>query len=137
MTPATSTSASSIRLAISAFCSSLRPSYQWMWTNGIGTPCGALGEHRLQLGLDAPLRHRADDFLRDRPVLEEDHGRDREHLVLGRCLLVLVDVEADELQVLALGVDLLEDRVDDAAGTAPGSSEVDEHRAVGLQNIGL
>ena len=34
--PATSTSAASIRLAISAFCSSVRPSNQWMWTNGIG-----------------------------------------------------------------------------------------------------
>lgn len=34
--PATSTSAASTRLAISAFCSSVRPSNQWMWTNGIG-----------------------------------------------------------------------------------------------------
>ena len=31
------------------------------------------------------------------------------------------------LEVLALGVDLLEHRVDDAARTAPGSPEVDEH----------
>ena len=36
--PATSTSAASIRLAISAFCSSVRPSNQWMWTKGIGLP---------------------------------------------------------------------------------------------------
>jgi len=34
-TPATSTSAASTRRAISAFCWSLRPSNQSMWTNGI------------------------------------------------------------------------------------------------------
>ena len=33
--PATSTSAASIRFAISAFCSSVRPSNQWTWTKGI------------------------------------------------------------------------------------------------------
>ncbi len=37
--PATSTSAASIRFAISAFCSSVRPSNQWMWTNGIACCC--------------------------------------------------------------------------------------------------
>ena len=40
--PATSMRAASIRLAISAFCSSLRPSNQWTWTKGIGlSGCGA------------------------------------------------------------------------------------------------
>ena len=134
--PATSTSAASIRLAISAFCSSVRPSNQWMWTNGIAR-APPLGERRLQLGLEAPLRHRPDDFLGDRPVLEEEQGRDQRTSYCGRGLLVLVDVEADDLQVLALGVDLLEDRVDDAAGTAPGRPEVDEHGALGLQDVGL
>ncbi len=33
--PATSTSAVSMRLAISAFCASVRPSNQWTCTNGI------------------------------------------------------------------------------------------------------
>ena len=61
-------------------------------------------------------------------VLEEDHRRDREDLVLRGGLLVLVDVEADDLDVVALAVDLLEDRVDDAAGAAPGGPEVDQHR---------
>src|SRR5258707_11395323 len=91
--PAISTSAASIRFAISAFCSSVRPSNQSMWTNGIAPT--RLGQRRLELGLEAPLRHRADDFLRDRPVLEEEQGRDREDLVLGGRLLVLVDVEAE------------------------------------------
>src|SRR4051794_1913488 len=119
-TPATSTSAASIRFAIAAFCSSLRPSNQSTWTNGMLWPA-RLGERRLELGLEAPLRHRADDFLRDRPVLEEEQGRDRKHLVLSGRLLVLVDVEAEDGQVLPLGVDLLEHRVDDSAGPAPGS----------------
>ena len=83
------------------------------------------------------LRHRADDPLGGLAVLEQDHGRDREDLVLGGGLLVVVDVEADDLQVVALGVDLLEDRVDDAAGTAPGRPEVDEHGAVGVEHVGL
>src|SRR6478672_7197586 len=136
-TPATSTSAASIRFAISAFCSGVRPSNQSMWTNGIAPPraSGALGERRLQLRLEAPLRHRPDDFLGDRPVLEEQQGRDREHLVLGGGLLVLVDVEAEDGQVLALGVHLLQHRVHDPAGAAPGSPEVDENGPVGLQNL--
>ncbi len=41
--PATSTSAASIRAAISAFCASVRPSNQWMWTKGIGVACRGLG----------------------------------------------------------------------------------------------
>src|ERR1044072_9617459 len=122
-TPGTSTSAASTRFAISAFCASVRPSNQWTWTNGIGsTPDGALRERRLELGLEAPLRHRPDDFLRDRPVLEEEQSRDREHFVLSRRLLVLVDVEAEDRQGVALGVALLADRGEDAAGGAPGGA---------------
>ena len=94
--PATSTSAASIRLAISAFCSSLRPSNQWTWTKGM-VPLRPLGERRLQLGLEATLGHRPDHLLGDRPVLEEDQGRDREDLVLSGGLLVLVDVDADDV----------------------------------------
>ena len=40
-------------------------------------------------------------------------------------------------QVVALGGDLLEDRGDDAARTAPGRPEVDEHGRVGLDDLGL
>ena len=40
-------------------------------------------------------------------------------------------------QVVALAVDLLEDRVDDAAGAAPGGPEVDEHRPVGVEHVGF
>src|SRR5881394_1699079 len=132
--PATSTSAVSIRLAISAFCSSLEPmDLDERHRYGLNR----LGECRLELGLKAPLRHRPNDFLRDRPVLEEEQGGDREDFVLGGRLLVLVDVEADDLQIVALGVDLLEDRMDDAAGAAPGGPEVDEHGAIGLEDVGF
>ena len=71
---------------------------------------------------------RADDRLGRRAVLEEDHRRDRQDLVLGRRLLVVVDVELHDLDVVALGGDLLEDRRDGAARTAPGRPEVDEDR---------
>ena len=56
---------------------------------------------------------------------------------LGRGLLVLVDVELDDAQVRALGGDLLEHGRDDAAGTAPGRPEVDEHGRVGLDDLGV
>src|SRR5262249_16419297 len=136
-TPATSISAASIRFAISAFCSSLRPSYQWTCTKGISPVPPGLGEGRLELGLEAALRHRSDDFLGDCPVLEEEQRRDREDLVLSGRLLVLVDVEAEDPEALALRVDLFQHRVDDAAGAAPGGPEVDEHGAVGIQDLGL
>ena len=41
------------------------------------------------------------------------------------------------LQVVALAVDLLEDRMDDAARAAPGSPEVDQHGAVGVEDVGF
>ena len=52
-------------------------------------------------------------------------------------LLVLVDVELDDLQVVALAGDLLEDRGDDAARTAPRRPEVHQHGLVGLDDLGL
>ena len=53
-------------------------------------------------------------------------------------LLVVVDVELDDLQRLAaLAGDLLEHRRDHAARPAPGRPEVDEHRRVGLEDLGL
>ena len=42
-----------------------------------------------------------------------------------------------DLEVVALARHLLEDRVDDAAGTAPGRPEVDEHGLAGLEDLGL
>src|SRR5215204_1642182 len=96
-----------------------------------------LGERRLELRFQASLGLSADDAGDHLAVTEEDHRRDREHLVASRGLRVLVGVETDDLQRLSLGVDLLEDRMDDTAGTAPGSPEVDEHGAVGIEHVGL
>src|SRR3954452_495299 len=94
-------------------------------------------ERRLELGLEALLRVGADDLLGDLAVAEEDHRRDREDLVLRGGLLVLVDVELDDAQVLALARDLLEDRADHAAGAAPGRPEVDEDGRLGLDDLRL
>src|SRR5437868_10654604 len=76
-------------------------------------------EDRLELGLELALRIGADDLLGDRAVLEEDQRRDREDLVGHRGLLVLVDVELDDLQRIALlAGDLLEHGGDHPAGPA-------------------
>src|SRR3954464_3719908 len=97
----------------------------------------ALGERGRELGLDALLGHGALDALGLLAVAEEDHRRDRQDLVLGGGLLVVVDVELDDAQVVAGAGDLLERGSDDAARTAPGSPEVDQHRRVVLQHFSL
>src|SRR4051812_49908311 len=107
-----------------------------------GAPPGAAarlgrGERGLELGLEPLLRVGADDLLGHLAVLEEDHRRDREDLVLRGGLLVLVDVELDDPQVLPLAGDLLEDRADDPAGAAPRRPEVDEDGRLGLEHVGL
>jgi hypothetical protein len=102
-----------------------------------GAEAPPLGERRLQFGLEATLGHRADDFLRHLAVFEEDHRRDRQHFVLRRRLLVLIDVEAEDGQVLALAVDLLKNRVDDPTGAALRGPEVDEDGARGVDYVGF
>src|SRR5215217_471387 len=96
-----------------------------------------LCEHRLELGLEARLRPGADQTGGDLTVLEDDHRRDREDLVLRGGLRVLVGVQAHDPQILALGVDLLEDRMNHTTRPAPGSPEVDQHGTVGLEHFGL
>src|SRR5205085_1630670 len=78
----------------------------------------------------------ADDLLGHLAVLEHDQRRDREHLVLRGGLHVLVGVELDHLDVLALVRKLLEHGSDDTAGTAPRRPEVDQHRLLGLDDLG-
>src|SRR3954447_10521908 len=97
----------------------------------------ALGERGLELGLEALLGHGALDALGLLAVAEQHHRRDREDLVVHRGLLVLVDVELDDPQVVALAGDLLEHRRDDPARTAPRRPEVDEHGVLGLEDLGL
>src|SRR5438874_3741857 len=71
---------------------------------------------------------RADESLLRLAVREEDHGRDREHLVPRGDLRVVVDVDAGEPDAPpGLLLELLEDRPDRLAGPAPRRPEVDEH----------
>src|SRR6185312_5641833 len=117
-----------------------RPPRRWRRGPGEADRWGAAlrgAELRLELALEALLRVGADDLLGHLAVLEEDHRRDREDLVVGGRLLVGVDVELDDAQVVALGGDLLEHWGDDAARTAPSRPEVDEHGLVGLEHLGL
>src|SRR5215207_8714744 len=83
-------------------------------------------ERGLDLGLEPLLRHRALDALGDLAVAEEQERRDRHDLVLRRRLDVLVGVELDDLELGPLTGDLLDDRADHPAWTAPGRPEVDQ-----------
>ena len=69
-----------------------------------------LGEHGIELRLDPLLGHGALDPRGLLAVAEDQHGRDRHDPVGGGRLLVVVDVDLDDPQVLALGGDLLEHR---------------------------
>src|SRR5262245_58740940 len=95
----------------------------------------SLDRLELQFGFDACLGLRADQLLHHAPVLEQDHRGDREDLVLDGGLLVLVHVELDYPQVLALVANLLEDRRDHAARPAPRRPEVDEYCGVCLKDL--
>src|SRR5689334_17528072 len=103
-----------------------------------GPPCwDSGGECRLELGLEAPLWHRPDDALGLGAVTEQDQGGDREHVESARGLLVLVDVDADDVEVVALCRHLLQDRMDDAARTTPGGPEIDQHGLLRFEHLGL
>ena len=71
-----------------------------------------------------------------RAVLEEHEGRQPEHAVLDGQLLLVVRVDADDLEVVALGRELVQDRVHQATRRAPRGPEVDQHGLVGLQDLG-
>src|SRR5918994_5020180 len=82
------------------------------------------------------FRLRADGRGRGLAVLEEDHRRDGHHPVLHGQALLLVDVDLHELDLAgALLRDLLEDRSDGVAGTAPLGPEVEYDGCLGLQDF--
>src|SRR3954447_6314687 len=65
-------------------------------------------------------------------VLEKDKGRHRHHLIPQGGLGVGVDVDLDDLEAVGLlGGDVLQDRSDGLARSAPGGGEVDEDGSVG------
>ena len=87
-------------------------------------------ERGLELGLEALAGLGALDARRLGAVAEEDHRGDREDPEARRRVRVGVDVHLHDLEVVAVGGDLLEDRGDDPARTAPGGPEVHEYRLV-------
>src|SRR5215217_2943659 len=70
-------------------------------------------------------------------MFEEQQGGDRHHTVAGRGLRVVVHVQLHDLEVLALSGQLLEMGSDDPTRSAPCRPEVNEHRLVGLEHLGL
>jgi hypothetical protein len=91
----------------------------------------------LEILHEPALRQRADDLVRHLAVLEQQERGDRHHVVLRRDLRVLVGVQLDDAQILALGRELLQMGGDDPARTAPGGPEVHEHRRFGLEHLRL
>ena len=84
------------------------------------------------------LRRGADLARGELAVLEQHQRRDRHDAVLRRGARVLVDVELDDLDLVAHRAgDLLERRRDHAARAAPLGPEVDHDRAGRLEHLGL
>ena len=95
-----------------------------------------LGDEVLEVADDRGLRLGADDGLGDLATLVHVQGRDGHDAVLGGRTRVLVDVELDDLDLVAvLGGDRLEGRRDLAARTAPGGPEVHQDGLVALEDV--
>ena len=78
----------------------------------------------------------ADERLLRAAVREEDHGRNREHVIPGGDLRVVVDVDPGELDpACGLALELLEDRPDRLARPAPRRPEVDDERPFGANGL--
>src|SRR5207245_11694910 len=96
---------------------------------------GGLAEMRLELLQQTLLGHVAHETLRLATVLEQDHRGDRADAEATRGHGVRIDVEAGDLDLLALlPRDLLENRPDHAAGAASGRPEVHEHSRSRLEH---
>src|SRR5439155_3485199 len=87
--------------------------------------------------LEVRARAGADHRLPWLAVLEQDHGRDREHAVAGRVAGIVVDVHLCERDALLFLGELLEDRGDGAARAAPRGPEVDHDGRLRLQDVGF
>src|SRR6266446_2370695 len=99
---------------------------------------GGPGDVRLDLLEELLFGHVADDALGLAAVLEEDHRRNRADPESTRRDGIGVNVQLGDLDILALLVrDLLEDGSDHPTRTAPGRPEIDEHRSLGLDDLGL
>src|SRR5215472_4758395 len=84
------------------------------------------------------LRLRADNLLHDLSVLEDAHSRDVHDPVALRDDRVVVDVQLDDVDLLAvLASDLLEHRAYHAARPAPLGPVIDDDWLGGLQHLSL
>ncbi len=101
------------------------------------TPRPPRREPALPRGLVVAARAGADDDLACLAAFEEDHRRDREDVVARLRGRVLVDVQLHEPDALVLVGHVREDRADDTARAAPGRPEVDDHRALRLEDLVL
>src|SRR5665213_2179229 len=82
------------------------------------------------------LRRGADLARGDLAVLEQHQSRDRHDAVFGRGVRVLVDVQLDDLDLVAeLAGDLFQSRRDHAARPAPFRPEVHDDRLGGFQDV--
>jgi hypothetical protein len=84
------------------------------------------------------LRDVAHDLLFHLAILEDQQRGDAAHAIPHRGGRVAVDIHFANLHLaLILGRQFIDDRRDRAAWTAPGRPEIDEHRLVGFQNVGV
>src|SRR5688500_16124646 len=89
----------------------------------------------LQQASDCRRRH-ASLQLADRLASHVEHDSGKyQHTVLERLLLIVVDVDLDDLQVLALTAELIEHRSNGATRSTPRCPEIDEHRLVRLKDL--
>jgi len=83
-------------------------------------------------------RSRADQRRLRLAAVEQDRGRDREDVVPRGGEGVLVDVQLRELDLSArVCLELLEDRLDCAAGSAPRRPEVEDDWHVALKDVAV
>src|SRR5882672_4620115 len=92
------------------------------------------GDPLLQL-----LLRRGADLARGHLAALEDHqGRDRHHAVFRRRLRALIDVQLDDLDLVAQRAgNFVQRRRDHAAGAAPLGPEIDHDRASRLEYFGF
>src|SRR5208337_2050332 len=87
---------------------------------------------------DVVLRPVADELFHNLPVLEDEQGGNAGDFVAHWRGAVAVNIHFADLDfALIFAGELFDDRSDRAAGTAPGGPEIDQHRLIGLQYIGI
>src|SRR6185312_2583112 len=101
-------------------------------------PLGGAAEPAFPRRLVVALGASADDDLLWLAALEEDDRRDREDVVAGLRLQVLVHVHLEKPDALAVLLgEVVDDRADNAARPAPGRPKVDHHGLLRIEDFGL